>query len=405
MKIRAQILTIFICGLFASSCFENPDCIDLRNNFVGFTFKKLYDGEADTVALLGMTVSGVEFTPTTNISSFYLPLNVNTSQQAFDFELIRGGFSTQVEKQRIILTYSSKAQFESVDCSPRLILSDLDVTEHNFDSVNIKNKVPLAATTGGNIDLYRCPITNNLKITFRQLLADDKSNGNELKEKLNGVSLDYLPINFYPNSERGSVILPMNTAVNSTNILIDSKTGLSTLNIAYEIENNVLINACGTQSLIHTIQVTQSTGYDIVRLQKDSITDPPSTNVALLRCPRTNLLSLLLKNTSGGETPFQINKVTADFTPEVFFEDSLASKIILPLDIAKDQTDFVFEFETGPKKISFGYVRTQQTFHEQCSQTLIGDVSVISSDFTTVPIVKKDSIQFPTVVNFEIINN
>ncbi len=404
MKFLAQILTFLIAGLFASSCFENPDCIDLRNNLVGFAFKKLYDGEADTVSLMAVSISGVGFTPVENASAFYLPLNVAQSGQVFDFELIRGGYSTAVEQQRMVVSYKSQSQFESQDCTPRFILSDLRVAEQGFDSINIRNSIPLSKNTGTNIDLYRCPFTNNLKISFRQLRANDESNGVELKEKLKGVSLDYLPINFYPNSERGSITIPVNVAANATRVNIDTQEG-SIVDLTYSRENRELVKGCGSQPIISEIQVASATGYDIVRIQKDSITDPPSTNVALLRCPNTNLISLLLKNSSGTETAVQIKKITTGFSAETFFEDSLASKIVLPLDVNKDQTDYVFEFETAVKKISFGYIRTQQTFHEVCNQTLFSKLQVVSSEFTSAPIVVKDSIQFPTVVNFEIIND
>lgn len=403
MKFFVRILAVLIFGIFLSACFENPDCIDLRNNFVGFTFKKMYDGSQDTVGVLGVTVSGTDsvFYEFPNVGGpIHIPLDVSGSQQSFVFDLLSGPYS-------MILGYQSKTQFESVDCGPRFVLSDLNILQSNFDSVRVTSSTPFSEASGSNIDIYRCPITNNFKIAFRQLLANADSNGVELKEKLFGVGVDYLPFVFYPNSESSNVVLPLNTNATSTDITLDSKDGtVSTLNVNYAFQTAKVFEVCGDQKFIHDIQVNGTTSYDIIRLQKDSINDPPTTNVTLLKCPQTNLINLALKGLSGSTSNnYQINEVTAGYTTEVFYQDSLTSQLILPLDVLQDQTTFLIDFQTGPKQISFGYLRTQQVFHEQCNQTLFSDVQILSSDFTTPPVLKNDSIQFPTVVNFEIIND
>lgn len=363
----------------------------------------MYDGSLDTVGVLGITVSGTDsiFYEFINVGGpVQIPLDVSGSQQSLAFNLLSGSYS-------MILGYQSKTQFESVDCGPRFILSDLNILQNNFDSVRLTSNTPFTEASGSNIDIYRCPITNNFKIAFRQLLANTNSNGIELKEKLFGVYVDYLPFVFYPNSEQGTVVLPLNASTTNTSLTIDSKDGtISNLNVNYAFQTAKLFELCGDQNFIHDIQVTGTTNYDIIRIQKDSITDPPTTNVTLLKCPQTNLLNLALKGLPGSTSNnYQINKVTAGYTSEVFYSDSLTSQLILPLDIQQDQTTFIIDFQTGPKEISFGYARTQQVFHEQCNQTLISDLKILSSDFTTPPVLKNDSIQFPTVVNFEIIND
>ncbi|MEQ8425214.1 MAG: hypothetical protein RIA63_10930, partial [Cyclobacteriaceae bacterium] len=262
-------------------------------------------------------------------------------------------------------------------------------------------------TQGSNIDIYRCPITNNIKIGFRQLFADDKKpNGDALADELTGASVSYLPFLYYSDTILSSLVLPLNTVTNTTSINFDFKNkGMATVNLQYDFESNTKFNACGSQDFIIDIQVTGSTGFDIARVTRDSIYDPPTTNVLLLRCPQTNFIELRLKSPSGEETKFDIDKVTASYTPQEFYVGVSTSVLILPLDISQDQTDFTIEFGSGPKQIIFGYTRTQKTFYEKCDQTLMTEVSVLSSDFTSTPVVKQDSIKFPTEVNFEIINN
>ena len=400
MRFFAQILIICIASLFAGSCYEDPECINLRNDYVGFTFKKLFDRQADTVGVLGITTSGTDsvFYEFLNVGgSIQVPLNVSATSQSFVFNLLNGTYS-------MTLDYKSQPQFESVDCGPRFVLTDLNVSQHNFDSISVTNNVAVTSEGGSNFDIYRCPITNNFKISFRQLYADEETNGVALTENLHGVRPDYLPFIYYANQKVSSVVVPLNPTTATTNILVDSKdSGLSSLNVSYQFETASIFDVCGNQNFIKNIEVGGATNYDFVRVQKDSITDPPTTNLTLLKCPKTNLIELQL---AGAPTAgVQINKVTAGFTSEVFYEDSLTTKLVLPLDETQAQTDYTIEFEDVTKQISFGYDRTVQTFHEQCVQTLFSTVRVLSSDFTTPPVTKIDSIQFPTVVNFEITND
>lgn len=255
MRIFAQIIALFISGVLVSSCFEDPDCINLRNHLVGIRFKKLFDGKLDTLGAFGITVSNSDsvFSPLKNISELYLPLDVNATQQTIDFNLLKGDFT-------LVIDYQSQPQFESVDCGPRFILSDLGVSLHNFDSVRVTGNIPLAGQSGSNIDIFRCPITHNFKIAFRQLLADDEPNGTALTETLNGISLSHLPFTFFSNAEAASVILPLNSASTQTTITINDKVnGLSTLNMSYTLESKKLFDVCGSQNFIHNLVANGTT--------------------------------------------------------------------------------------------------------------------------------------------------
>lgn len=402
MKKFARILATVISFVFLGSCFENPDCIGLRNNLVNISFHKLFDGAADTLGVLQSSISGSDsvFYRQTGASLLTFPLNVNMNQQTINLNTTQGNFTVE-------LSYQSKAQFEDVDCGPRFILSDLGVVKHSFDSLRLINSSPSSESRPVHLQVYRCPITDLVKIGFRQLLTNDDANGSALTQTLNGVSVDFLPFIFYADTELTSVVLPVNLAGNSTQVAINSaESGFQSLTLTYNVINQELFQVCGAQNFVNDIQVTGSSGFDIVRVQKDSLTDPPTTNVLLLKCPKTNQIELRLKSApESNDTQFKINKITASYTSEEFYVDQTTAQLILPLDISQDQTDFVIEFESGTKQISFIYTRSQQVFHEQCNQTVISSVQVLSSDFTTAPILKESSIQFPTVVNFEIVND
>lgn len=394
-------MLVIIVSVLLGSCFDNPNCLGLRNNLVGFSFKKMFDGKSDTLGIFGVSIEGSDsiFFQSTLVSTIALPLRSSASQQTIALNTTRGIYN-------VSMAYESLAEFESVDCGPRFVFSNLSILNHSFDSVRLTNATP-TSSGGVNIEVYRCPIPNLLKIGFRQLLANDNANGGELIELLNGASLDYLPAVFYPGSELASLVFPLNPNSTTTQITFDNaENGLATLSLAYEFQSASIFKVCGEQNFIKNLQVTGSSGYDIVSVVKDSIHDPPTTNILLFRCPQTNLLEVRFKNAgSSADVPLQINKVTATHTSEEFYVDELKSVLILPLDESQDQSDFTIDFESGEKQFSVGYIRTPQTFHGQCDQTIFSNLQILSSDFTTPPNVESDSIQFPTVVNLEIIND
>jgi hypothetical protein len=149
MKIFAQIFVVFIAGLLLGACYEDPDCISLRNDILGISFKTKSNNAEDTVDIIGINISNSDsiFNASVSASKIYLPLDVNSTQQVIDFNLSTGAYS-------LVIAYSSQAQFESVECGPRFVLTDLKVSEHNFDSVYVSGTIPLAGTTGTNIVVY-----------------------------------------------------------------------------------------------------------------------------------------------------------------------------------------------------------------------------------------------------------
>jgi len=390
-------------GVGLNSCFDDPNCINLKNNFIGVSFKKMWDGKVDTVGVFGIGISGSDsvFNQNIRVTRADIPLNPLASEQTLNFSMVGGN-------RFIDVRYLSQTQFESVDCGPRLILSNLSVFQHNFDSVRVANNAPQEAVTTSNIDVYRCPITNLIKIQFRQLLADTVTNGKPLEERLNGIVPTYIPLRFFADAEVSDVTLPLDQGSSSTTFIFDSKdNGVNQLTVGYVQQQKQLLKKCGVQSIIDGLKINSS-DFDISRIVVDSIYDPPTTNVMLLRCPDTNLVEISLKSSDAAGAPnveFLINEVTADYTNQKFYIDSLTSTLTLPLDETKDQTDFNIVFDSGAKGISIGYQRTSQVFHGQCNQTLIDDLSIVASDFVTAPVVVADSLQFPTVENIEIINN
>lgn len=160
--------------LFAISCLDEPDCIGLNNNIVGFTFVSLDEEVGDTIAIEGVKIDGATidgvivkdsqgeqdtiFQPGTKtvVTSFTLPLNYFTNATTFELQLDTGFYDRDTT---IVLnmTYQSDAQYVSEDCGERFVLSNLGVTSPNVEqeAIVVKSNKPGTTTTPvSNIELH-----------------------------------------------------------------------------------------------------------------------------------------------------------------------------------------------------------------------------------------------------------
>ena len=149
MRILSHLFILFIICLLLGSCYADPDCIGLRNNILGVSFRQKSNNESSTVEIIGITISNADsvFNAGASTAQVYLPLNVNDTQQTISFNLSTGTFS-------MIVDYTSQPQFESVDCGPRFAVFNLKVAEHSFDSVYVSGSIPLNGPSGTNILVY-----------------------------------------------------------------------------------------------------------------------------------------------------------------------------------------------------------------------------------------------------------
>src|SRR5690606_19388570 len=185
-----------IFALLALSCLDEPDCYNLNNNVIGIAFRKIADNKADTVAIIGITVNGSDslFHETKLATGVELPVNVLDDEVEFVFQL--AGLDGPITRT-LRTSYKSRIQFVSEDCGERFIISDLRLEDHDFDSVRLVNDQPGREVTP-NYGIYRCPITNRMKISFRQLGTVD-SVGAAMDVFLDGISSDFSALVLYPD--------------------------------------------------------------------------------------------------------------------------------------------------------------------------------------------------------------
>src|SRR5690606_26536242 len=380
-------------ALLAVSCLDKPDCYNLNNNVIGISFRKIADNRADTVALLGITVNGTDsvFYPDVLATGLELPLDVLSAESNVSFQFL--GISGPVVRN-LRTTYTSMAQFVSEDCGRRFIVSGLHLEDHDFDSVRLVNDQPGREPTTNYI-IYRCPITDRMKVSFRQLGWDSDSLGTPLNVFVDGITSDFSPIVAPPTAS--TFILPLNPESSSAAYHFDFTEGEADLTVNYRTVASTRYSVCGSQTFFTDLAVA-SHSFDKVIVLRDSIHDPAVTNMLLQRCRDTNLIKIdfVDQHGDGGAlVELALNGIITDYMPGIFYEGETVSSVILPLNDQADVTRFTFDLETGPVTLEVGYARTPVVLHGVCDRMAISNISIISSGFASAPEVLASETTFP----------
>lgn len=390
---KVVLYTLF--ALLALSCLDEPDCYNLNNNVIGIAFRKMADNKADTVILIGITINGTDsvFYDSVLTTGVELPLDVLGTESNVTFQFA-GMYGPYV--RNVLTTYTSRIQFVSEDCGERFILSDLHLEDHNFDSIRLVNDQPgKEATT--NYIVYRCPVTDLMKISFRQLGMNSDTLGTAMDVSVNGIASDFSAAVLYAGATASTFLLPLNSEATSATYHFDLAEGAADLVVDYRTVTMTRYALCGNQTFF-TDLVASSDNFDKILMVRDSISDPPVTNVLLQRCPDTNLIKVDFVNQQGDDgelVELALNGITADYSTEVFYEGETVSSVILPLNDQADGTRFTFDLETGPVDLEVAYTRTPVVLHETCSRVAISNLSIVAAGFTSEPQVLADETTFP----------
>ncbi len=401
-----KVAWFIVFAVLAVSCLNDPDCYNLNNNVVGISFRKIFDGKADTVAMIAVRADGTDsvFYDYKLLSGILFPLNYLDNKTKIYFQQPDGTRS-------LALSYLSKAQFVSEDCGERFVLSDLKIDASDFDSTRLLSST-LTKDPSTNIFLYRCPVNNLVKFSFRQLFLEADTLGKPLDVTVTGITADYAG-QLYAADTFNTVKVPLNPAAVTTaftfNFTAGSTfaTGPKSISFNYTKSKRTLFEICGEQDFYSKLSIA-STDFPIVKLVRDTIQDPPLTNVIFQRCPETNLLKIVFKvstATNANAAKVSIKKITAGHTPQIFYENSEVSTVTLPLDLTQDATSFVFEFASGVKNLTVSYTRTPKVYHQVCGASIeVKALTFTQNNFTNIT-TKNAEVKFPTVTNFEIVNN
>jgi hypothetical protein len=404
---KAHWFIIFL--LFAISCLDEPDCFRLNNNVIGIAFKKMYDGRADTVALIGIQALGV---PDTTFSKFlytngaYVPLDFFSQQTSLTLQDL-------YETHQLLLGYDVKAQFVSDDCGARYVLSGLNLLSEDYDSIRVVSTDPASSEAGVHIEIYRCPRTHLMKVVFQQL---QEETSRVMTPKINGISPDYIdPI--FVDTTLSVVNLPLNPEANTVRFDFDFRDyGAKFLTVQYQRTAWDYNDLCAARNLqfygrLKVGNKGEAFDFDSVKVVRDSLQDPPITNITAYRCPQTNLMRISFRTPSAPVRADSISVVSVtDNKGAVLYENTKLAIFTLPLitDPGVIETEFTFLLTDGTtKKLTIGYGReTARTYGNACGDlTTLTDLE-ISTDFGLLPdqsSFKLDHTTFPVQTNFEIL--
>jgi hypothetical protein len=425
-KLKKSSWVLFF-GAMASSCLDQPDCFRLSSDQIGISFKVLGTNKEDAVKLTGIEITNVGDILGADLSTsqFLLPLNylVNQTGVTISGDKING---------TMLLKYLSQAQFVSDECGPRYILSALTIGQQSgFDSVRVLadqvSNPPII-----NVEIFRCPTTNLVKFDFYQLYV--ASNGKKASQlltlKVDTIATNYSSDLFYLGVTTNTVTLPVNINAAegsmSSAFKISYNDELDTVSVVYTLKQEERYNVCPPKMYVSALEVTSpdfdSVSIAVVDKKKiDAPQDPATTNVLIFQCPPTNLMRIAFKTQKGESfvaAPIKFNKITNNLSPAVvYYEELTTSSVELPIDESAAFIEYYFDREVADGNsplidtLRVDYDPINKTIFTACGvqkvyTNLKANLTSESPDFIlATPAVPKDSIQFPSITNIEILKN
>jgi hypothetical protein len=371
--------------LFAVSCLDEPECYLLNNNFIGVYFRVLGSNNVDSAIVRNLYINGLEvFNKDRDslVTNFQLPLDYFKTETAYSF-------GNTMASRELLMSYKVQAQFVSEDCGPRYILSNLAIAnKETFDSIRIVNPEPNRESNGRNIEIFRCPNTDTLAITFYELTLPATPTTTN-RSRLAGVAFNGITVDGNVTTNEGvrktTVRLPVNLSGDQTSYSFDIASGYAydvpvrQLDVQYTRTQQTRWNQCGEQTFVSELAIHSAT-FDSVSIVRDTngfprntLTDPVRTNINIYRCPPTNLLQVAFARRVSGVlqgASVELQGVTADYTQQVFFPDTTVRIIQLPLNLDATSTTFTFAYADRQETITLNYTTgspPETIFRQSCS--------------------------------------
>jgi hypothetical protein len=257
---------LFIAVLsLAVSCLNEPDCYQLNNDTVVIYFK-IIGGGNDQYQITSVQSPETDsvFYSNTTLSMISLPLNPKSEQTLFTVYGDRGD-------RALNFNYRRQVQFVSEACGERYYYQDLDVFEHDFDSVRVVNAIPSPTplpSGAKNVEIYRCAITNLIGLSFTA------------ETEVEGITSDFTTIDF-PGGKLKDFVLPLNTLDSITTYEFDLGSEIKTLRVRYSRTEKKFADQCGPQKLLFDLRVNSAVTDLTTKILNDSIQDLPVKNLEL----------------------------------------------------------------------------------------------------------------------------
>lgn len=253
--------------IVAVSCLNEPDCYQLNNDTVVIYFKIIGGGnDAYQLTSIQSPDTDIIFYSDTTLSMIQLPLNPKTEETFYTLHGVEGD-------DTLNFGYKRQVQFVSEECGERYYFQNLDVLQHDFDSVRIVNAIPTPTplpTGAKNVEIYRCAITNLMRINFKDPTT------------VQGITTDFMTIVVPPGTVLHDFVLPLNREDSTTTYQFDLGNELRTLKVRYSRTGRTFANQCGQQTFFSDLHVNGAvTDMTSVIISNDSIQDLPIKNLEI----------------------------------------------------------------------------------------------------------------------------
>lgn len=274
IKVRKSAVILVLWALFAA-CLDQPDCYNLTNNTVNISYRKIFDGALDTVAMESVTIVGIDSVFVGNSRAVTIPLDFKGTGVSVVLDAVEG-------TRLIDLGYKVQPQFVSEECGPRFAFSQLTASSPSGDSVRVLSGTPGGAAS--HVAIYRCPRNNFVRLAFKQVVEED-----DVKDtvSITGTAADFEALTYYPsNGDLSYMNLPLNLNSTSTQITLTlaEPNRVATLTFTYDLVRRTVFEICGEQTFITNVQVSSDVfefePIATTRYVSDSIYDPPKINFA-----------------------------------------------------------------------------------------------------------------------------
>jgi Family of unknown function (DUF6452) len=246
-------------------------------NLIRFAFRQWY-ADDDSVGhprdafINGITddyTTGI-FYPNDTASSVVLSLNPLANSTQFNFNFVEGGNTIALRYRFVNRTLFSP-------CGQQGFTSGLSIGSTDFAFARVVND-SIQDPPVTNIDFFRCPDTNLVKIAFRALPDESAPN---VSVPIVKITVDYTTEIFYANATVSGVTLPLNAQADATHFSFELESGTVELELGYDRSQAVYHDVCD-QTEMTSLRVISSGFATPPEVLNDQISYPADiTNLAI----------------------------------------------------------------------------------------------------------------------------
>lgn len=395
--------------ILTAACLDEPDCYQLNNNYIGITFRVLGTGQGDSVLIRKFGAEEMN----KKLPSLSFPLNYFNELDEISIDALdqrEGVFKTRLLKY----AYKVRNEFISEECGSSFNLSDLRIVEHDFDSARVLNSTP-SKGGGTHIEIYRCPVTDTLAITFSELFATTNGatvsnpRARYISKVFDSVTFQYDDV-IYPG-RAATLKLPVDLTKSETAYVFFSNGQRDTLVLSYDLKTETRYRVCGEQTfasnLIRKKYTFDSLAYAVNSSDETirNVQDPYRENFKVYQCPPTNRMTIAFRNTGNVAREVTIKSLTG---PHLSVEEEITgpiklSAVVVPVDKDKTESTFRITYDDDTvDEFTVTYVKSTLKFFETCSEPIITGLT-LSSNNSNIQILPANSVlQYPSQTNVQI---